>query len=128
MNFKMNYDVRYIVNDDCVVAIASPLKRDKTTHTASKILRELEPNRPLPNVLRCEYKGIARHKSTDKVDIELAKEIAKKKAIRKATKAFSFYNKQVFKRLMHEMVQYKQTCESMDAKIETFDKEIFDMT
>lgn len=111
---KMTYDIRYIVNDDCVIAFASPNRLDDQVEKLRRIVAfyfDVDGNdnkgllipkntSRIPNptfgpysvtmdgIERWAYKGIARLKPGDTADVEVAKEIARKKALRQASSAY----------------------------------------
>ena len=92
MAFKIKCNYEFTVeNDNCVVCYATPVKTDTTTMKTNAIATHISaytkmPQEPFPLLMR--FKGVAIRNSDDDVNIELAKEIAKRKAMRAATKAF----------------------------------------
>ena len=79
MKFGIKYDITYNVNQNGVVAICKARLSKKTFD----YLYNSFNNYDLFHI-RVETKGIARLNPNDESDIELAKKIAKKKAIRTA--------------------------------------------
>lgn len=101
MKTKMTYDIQFIVNEDSVVAIARPnmlserlekLRRLVAFYFDVEVQEEkgllITKSSRIPNPTLGAYKGIARLKNGDAKNIELAKSIARRKALRQATAAY----------------------------------------
>lgn len=95
MSFKLKCDFEFIVmSDDCVVCYAKPTWWDRTSchidaaawSLGNRLNMEM-PEHPFTK----KYKGVAVRNDGDEVDIELAKEIARKKAVRAAIGACKTY-------------------------------------
>lgn len=83
-----------VENDKCVVCYATPIWVDKTTRSIQAITTHIEGYSHMPQKdypLGRRFKGVAVRKAGDEINIELAKKIARKKAMRAAIRAFGEY-------------------------------------
>lgn len=91
MNFWIEFDFP-VISEKRVVCRAQLMEKDFKTKELERVYNYLYPTDPYPKVLSKYYKGIARHKNGDENDIELAKNIAKKKALRSLYRGVRTYN------------------------------------
>lgn len=95
MAFKMKCTYEFVVeNDKCVVCYATPIWVDKTTRSIQAIATHVEAYTNMPQKdfpLGKRFKGVAVRKAGDEINIQLAKKIARKKAMRAAIRAFGEY-------------------------------------
>jgi hypothetical protein len=101
MKTKMTYNIQFIVNEDSVVAIAQPNMLSERLEKLRRLVafyfnvngKEVDNlfltnSTRIPNPTVGVYKGVARLKNGDAKNIELAKSIARRKALRQATAAY----------------------------------------
>lgn len=128
MAIKMKTDVRYIIHDNAVVAIVKPTTVDKITQFVTTVFWNLNdeklPKFPLP----AEYKGVAKYKAGDKHDVEMAKAIARKKAMRSAYKAIKNYNTFLFDYFQKRMNEWEAHIASMSNQALQMTREIKSLT
>ena len=95
MAFKMKCTYEFVVeNNNCVVCYATPIWVDRTTRSIQAITTHIEGYSHMPQKdypLGKRFKGVAVRKAGDEINIELAKKIARKKAMRAAIRAFGEY-------------------------------------
>ena len=131
-NFKMTFDYRFVENDDVVVCFVSPKRVDDELMrywTLAGIIKEEIPN-SYKNVLvgEVEFKGIARYKSGDINDKELAREIARSKAVRRAFKEYRNVAQYCFDIITKEAIDNCGFIDSIDKKINKVQEEITEYT
>lgn len=127
MKLKMKFEIKYIHNDNTVVAIAKPTTFDKNLDMAAAqyiFLTGREPKTKLP----CEFKGIARLKAGDSDDLEIGRKIARKKALRQAYSIYGNYALEIYRYLKRWTDEFLDL--GLSAKIKSREQgdDIYDLT
>lgn len=137
MKTKMTYNIEFIVNDNSVVAIARPNMLNEKLEKLRRLIafyfdvdgKEIDNlffanSTRIPNPTVGTYKGVARLKNGDTNNIELAKSIARRKALRQATAAYREAYK-ILKRQVSIIANDVDTSiRVLDKKIDSFTNEI----
>ena len=129
-NFKMKFEYRYIINDGAVICFAKPAMESSIVHTWANYHFMMAPsiNTQIRTQLLPEYKGVARLKNGDTSDIEIAKDVARSKAVRAAFKNYRNYLAEIFDYMARELYDFGGTIMSIDKKISAVDEEIQELT
>ena len=129
-NFKMKFRYRYIINDGAVICFARPAMESPIVQTWASYYFMMDPSvsariktQRLP-----EYKGVARLKNGDTSDIEIAKDVARSKAVRAAFKNYRNYLSEIFDYIARELYYFGGTIMSIEKKIAAVDEEIQELT
>ena len=127
-NFKMTFNYRFVENDDVVVCFVSPKRVDdelmRYWALAGIIKEEFPDNYRDILVGDVEFKGIARYKTGDVNDKELAREIARAKAVRRAFKGYRNVAQYCFDVITKEAIDNCGFIDSIDKKINKVQEEI----
>jgi len=132
-NFKMTFDYRFVENDNVVVCFVTP-SRDcgeeiMRYYTLAHIIKDTLPDEDADIICGdVEFKGIARYKTGDKNDKELAREIARSKAVRRAFKAYRNVAQHCFEIITNEAMDCCGFITSIDNKIDKVQSEIDEYT
>ena len=129
-NFKMKFEYRYIINDGAVVCFAKPAMESSIVQTWASYRFMMDPSTSVRIKMQLlpEYKGIARLKNGDTSDIEVAKDVARSKAVRAAFKSYRNYLAEIFDYMARELYDFGCTIMSIDKKIAAVDEEIQELT
>lgn len=129
-NFKMKFEYRYIINDGAVICFARPAMESPIVQTWTKNYFVMVPSASVytKTQLLPEYKGVARLKNGDTSDIEIAKDVARSKAVRAAFKNYRNYLAEIFDYIARELYDFGGTIMSIDKKIAAVDEEIQELT
>lgn len=105
-NLKQNFHVTYVLNGNAVICYVHPEYAERLIH------RDIcYPYRDK------QYKGIAVMKPGDKYDIQLAKRIAKSKAIRSYYKTVRRFAKSSLKKELNTCIEKFEYLKKIDNKI-----------
>lgn len=128
MKIKLNTSVRYIINDNNVIAIVKVFEIDEATQIATSLFQKINDYK-LPNfTLPKEYKGIARYKSGDRYDLATAKIIARKKAMRLAYKTIKNYHFILYDNILKYLEKWEEYIASVSDKALQMTREIKELT
>lgn len=128
-NFKMKFEYRYIINDGAVICFAKPAMESSIVWAWKNHYFSMAPSGVrIKTQLLPEYKGVARLKNGDTSDIEIAKDVARSKAVRAAFKNYRNYLAEVFDYIARELYDFGGTIMSIDKKIAAVDEEIQELT
>ena len=128
-NFKMKFEYRYIINDGAVIYFAKPAIASSIVWTWTNYYSTMAPiGAHIKTQLLPEYKGVARLKNGDTSDIEIAKDVARSKAVRAAFKNYRNYLAEIFDYMARELYDFGGTIMSIDKKIAAVDEEIQELT
>ena len=125
MRYKQSYDVRFQYYDKAVVCYVKPLKLNALESDMTNIAFRLD-HRGWPHGTPYDifYKGVATLKKGDTSNLEEAKAIARRKAIRAATSAIEQYNFKKYKALENVLNQYGEYITSIGKVKQTMTDEI----
>lgn len=128
-NFKMKFEYRYIINGGAVICFAKPAMKSSIVQTWASYRFMMDPSVSTQKTqLLPEYKGVARLKNGDTSDIEIAKDVARSKAVRAAFKNYRNYLAEIFDYIARELYDFGGTIMSIDKKIAAVDEEIQELT
>lgn len=131
-NFKMKFEYRYIINPDAVICFAKPAEpamENSIVWTWTSYCFTIAPSGVrIKTQLLPEYKGVARLKNGDTSDIEIAKDVARSKAVRAAFKNYRNYLAEIFDYMARELYDFGGTIMSIDKKIAAVNEEIQELT
>lgn len=132
MAFKMKFNIEYkVVNDNVVVCYATPVMVDDRirkfqnlyTYVSYQYRNEYLKGSVIPKA----FKGIAVRKPSDENDIEMAKEIARKKAMRLAYKTYKNYIRLMEKEIFKIVFDFNLINGEVEKKIKDIEDEIKDI-
>lgn len=128
-NFKMKFEYRYIINDGAIICFATPTMKSSIIRDWCSYYDYVTPyGIKLKTKLLHEYKGVARLKDGDTSDIEIAKNVARSKAVRAAFKNYRNYLAEIFDYFARELYDFGGSIMSIDKKISAVDEEIQELT
>lgn len=129
-NFKMKFEYQYIINDGAVICFAKPAMESSIVRTWASYHFMMAPSVSvrIKTKLLPEYKGVARLKDGDTSDIEIAKDVARSKAVRAAFKNYRNYLAEIFDYMARELYDFGGSIMSIDKKIAAVDEEIQELT
>ena len=122
-------DVEYIIQDDVVICLLQPAYSwiDKAL-TGTSVLADASgisyPLNTYENYLPSYFKGIARRKPGDEPNIEIAKQIARKKAYRNMCKNYRAVLGMFIDKQIQVTQAYLELLDSLNCKIDEVDEEI----
>lgn len=134
MKSGIGTSVRYIHDGNAVICIVTPNERYNQLYSYIRDMEQAADNlhiaykEQLPYPLPEEFKGVARLKIGDKDDYKFAREIARKKAVRKM---YKFYYNAMKNMSIHFGLawgRYRDITAEVKERINTIDNEIVEMT
>lgn len=130
MRVKFSSKVEYHVSDDRVVCIAKPELRVKSyLIRMNNTIMDVDKRHALWNeIMDCPtyFKGIARLKNGDTNDIQQAKTIARKKAMRQMYRHYTGIAAKIIKRRQYDNAQIAEAFASLAEKADQINKEIIE--
>lgn len=126
--------VRYIHDGNAVICIATPNLRYNKLYEYIRDMEQAADNlhiaykEQLPYPLPDEFKGVARLKTGDEDDYKFAREIARKKAVRKMYKFYYNAMKNMSEYFGMAWGRYMDITAEVKDRIDTIDSEIVEMT
>lgn len=126
--------VRYIHDGNAVICIITPSMRYNQLYQYIRDMEQAADNlhitykEQLPYPLPDEFKGVARLKTGDKDDYKFAREIARKKAVRKMYKFYYNAMKNMSEYFGMAWGRYMDVTAEVKDRINTIDSEIVEMT
>lgn len=131
-NFKMTFDYRFVENDDVVICFVTPTyQQDEMVRywALANLIKGEMPSEDIDIISGdVEFKGIARYKTGDTNDKELAREIARSKAVRRAFKAYRNVAQHCFDVITGEAFDLCGFMNSITKKIDKVQSEIEEYT
>lgn len=125
----MKFNIEYkVVNDNVVVCYATPVMVDDRIRRFQNLYTYIFYQYRNENLKRFDmpktFKGVAIRKSSDESDIEMAKEIARKKAMRLAYKTYKNYIRLMEKEVFNVTVDFTLANADIRKKICDIENEI----
>lgn len=125
MAFKVEFDVNFAVeSDNVVVCYVYPKFYDSRLEELEAVYDYIYDNAPYPMELPEFYKGVAVRKEGDEVDIETAKAIARKKALRAAYKRYRLYTFALLDKILAYWDRSMDLTDALTVRAETMTNEI----
>lgn len=126
--------VRYIHDGNAVICIVTPSMRYNKLYSYIRDMEMAADNlhiayrEQLPYPIPEEFKGVARLKTGDECDCKYAREIARKKAVRKMYKFYYNAMKNMSEYFGMAWGRYMDITAEVKDRIDTIDSEIVEMT
>jgi hypothetical protein len=125
MSLKIKFETKYIMHDNAVIAYVRPITIKDSGLISINTYRGISFTKGRPPYPNKTFKGVARLKEGDTCNLQTAKNIARRKAVRTAYRAFKNYHEYYYDKLSTLLKQYKDHIESIEEKASNLDYEIF---